>query len=146
MTMNTKVYLRQVYDAHRKIKMLTVKREAIRAELYSVRSPAGAMTPDRVQTSLTGDRMERLVAKVDRLDRDILDELEELFTLQKKITKQIEAIQPERQREVLLRRYCYFQKWESIASDMEVSLRYVYKLHGKALLTFARKYNTVKQL
>lgn len=141
MKMNVKEYLRQIYDAHRKIERLTAKREAIRAELYSVRSPAGAMTPDRVQTSLTGDRMERLVAKVDRIERDIVDELEELFTLQKKITKQIEAIQPEKQRDVLFRRYCLFHKWEQIASDMQVSVRYVHMLHGNALQTFARKYS-----
>ena len=52
------------------------------------------MTPDRVQTSITGDRLERLIAKVDRLERDTVEEMETLLRLQKKISKQIESIQP----------------------------------------------------
>lgn len=99
------------------------------------------MTPDRVQTSITGDRLERLIAKVDRLERDTVEEMETLLRLQKKISKQIESIQPENQKDVLFRRYCLFHKWERIASDMGVTVRYVHMLHGNALQTFARKFS-----
>ena len=37
------------------------------------------------------------------------------------------------QREVLTRRYLLYQKWEYIAVEMNYNIKWIFKLHGKAL-------------
>lgn len=36
--------------------------------------------------------------------------------------------------ELLQRKYIRLQKWEDVAADMKFDNRYIYKLHGKALV------------
>lgn len=136
--MTTKEYLQQVYAAERKIKYLQSRREQLRSEMFSVKSPAGSMNPDKVQSSITGDKLERLIARVDTLERGIVDELNRLFELQERISKEIDRVQKQKYRYVLRARYINFQRWERIAVDMDVSVRYVYMLHGQALQAFEK--------
>lgn len=135
--MTAKEYLQQIYHLDRKIKRLEAKREAIRADLYSVKSTTD-YNADRVQTSVEGDTMLRLIAKVDSIERDIVTELERAVVLKDKISRQIESVQNERQKAVLFRRYVLCERWEQIAVDMNVSVRYVYMIHGEALHYFAK--------
>lgn len=134
--MTTKQYLQQIYQIHRRVRRLQAQREQIRAELYSVGSPAGKMDADKVQTSLSGDTMLRLIAKVDEVERGIVAEMEELLELQHRITREIEQLPNEQQRDVLFQRYVLFKKWEQIAVDMNYTIRRVYQLHGEALESF----------
>lgn len=135
--MTAKEYLQQIYRLDRKIKRLEAKREAIRADLYSVKSTTD-YNADRVQTSVEGDTMLRLIAKVDSIERDIIAELNQLISLKDKISRQIESVQNERQKAVLFRRYVLCERWEQIAVDLNVSVRYVYMIHGEALHYFAK--------
>ncbi len=136
--MTTKQYLQQIYQIHRKVKRLQAQREQIRAELYSIGSPSGKMDADKVQTSTSGDSMLRLIAKVDELEREIVEEVDELLEKQHRITREIEQIPNNRQRDILFRRYVLFQKWERIAVDLDVTVRYVYQVHGDAMKSFAK--------
>ena len=114
------------------------RREEIRAEMYSVKSPAGVMSPDRVQSSITGDKLERLIARVDELERDIVAEIESLEKSRRRISEQIEAVPNETYRTLLHERYELCWKWEKIAVDLNVSIRHVYRLHGEALQAFEK--------
>lgn len=134
--MTTKQYLQQIYQIHRRVMRLQAQREQIRAELYSIGSPSGKMDADKVQTSLSGDTMLRLIAKVDEVERGIVAEVEELLELQHRITREIEQLPNEQQRDVLFQRYVLFKKWEQIAVDMNYTIRRVYQLHGEALESF----------
>ena len=136
--MTAKQYLQQIYQIHRKVKRLQAQREQIRAELYSIGSPSGKMDADKVQTSTSGDSMLRLIAKVDELEREIVEEVDDLLEKQHRITREIEQIPNNRQRDILFRRYVLFQKWERIAVDTNVSIRQVYRDHGDALQAFAK--------
>ena len=136
--MTAKQYLQQIYQIHRKVKRLQAQREQIRAELYSIGSPSGKMDADKVQTSTSGDSILRLIAKVDELEREIVEEVDDLLEKQHRITREIEQIPNNRQRDILFRRYVLFQKWERIAVDLDVTVRYVYQVHGDALKSFAK--------
>lgn len=136
--MTAKEYLQQVYHMHRKVNRLKARREQLRAEMYSIGSPSGKMDADRVQTSMSGDTMLRLIAKVDSLERDIVYEIDEMLDSQRRIAKEIERIPNERQRDVLHKRYIECKRWEQIAVDLDVSVRYVYMVHGDALQAFAK--------
>lgn len=135
--MTAKEHLQQVYAIQRKIKRLQDRREDLRADLYSVKSPSDL--PDiRVQTSLTGDKMLELVAKVDELERGIIAEIDELTEKKQEIIAEIERVPQENYRQLLFDRYILCQKWEQIALDRDKGVRWIYRLHGKALNTFEK--------
>ena len=76
--MTAKEYLQQIYYIHHKINRLKARRDQLRADLYSLGSPAGNMDVDKVQTSMSGDAMLRLIAKVDEAERDIIKEIDKM--------------------------------------------------------------------
>lgn len=138
--MTAKEYLQQIYHLDRRIKRLQAKREEIRADLYSVKSTTD-YNADKVQTSASGDAMLRLIAKADSIDRDIVRKIDRLVSLRDSISKEIEQLPNEKHKEVLFKRYVICERWEQIAVDMNVTLRYVYMVHGEALQVFAKKYS-----
>lgn len=135
--MTAKEYLQQIYHLDRRIKRLQSRREEIRADLYSVKSTTD-YNADRVQSSVAGDSMLRLIAKVDSIERDIVKELDQLISLKNRISKEIEAVPNEKHKTILYRRYVLCERWEQIAVDLNVSVRYVYMIHGEALQSFAK--------
>ena len=135
--MTAKEHLQQVYAIQRKIKRLQDRREDLRADLYSVKSPSD-LPEIRVQTSLTGDKMLELVAKVDELERGIIAEIDELTEKKQEIISEIERVPQENYRQLLFDRYILCQKWEQIALDRDKGVRWIYRLHGKALNTFEK--------
>ena len=132
--MTVKEHLQQVYTINQRIKRLQARREDLRADLYCVKSPQ--IVPDKVQTSLTGDKMLNLIAKVDELERDMVDEIDHLTTVKQSIISEIEKVPEERYRQLLFDRYILCMKWERIALDRDKNVRGIYKLHGKALNSF----------
>ena len=101
--MTAKEHLQQVYAIQRKIKRLQDRREDLRADLYSVKSPSD-LPEIRVQTSLTGDKMLELVAKVDELERGIIAEIDELTEKKQEIISEIERVPQENDRQLLFDR------------------------------------------
>lgn len=65
------------------------------------------------------------------VQRDLVDKL---WTKRIEIERIIFMIKDATYAELLQRRYIRLQKWESIAADMKFDSRYIYKLHGKALI------------
>lgn len=139
--MTAKEYLQQIYIISKKISRLQQLAERLRSEAYSVGSPMGSMSPDKVQTSFSGDKMERMIARMDKTDRQITSEQKRLKAQSLKIHQQIEAMPDERYRSILFNRYVLCKKWESVAEDVNMDLRYVYRLHGEALKDFAERYD-----
>ena len=65
------------------------------------------------------------------VQRDLVDKL---WAKRIEIERVIFMIKDATYAELLQRRYIRLQKWESIATDMKFDSRYIYKLHGKALI------------
>jgi len=147
--MTVKEYLKQIYWTGQRIKQLQEARETINADLYSAKSPN--YVADRVQSSVSGDTMERLIAQADELTHDIERELGKRLALQQKIIDQINKM-PARtesqrlQKSCLYNRYILCHRWERVADEMNVSLRYVYMIHGDALEAFKRLYFRAKSV
>ena len=137
--MTAKEYLQQIYILQGRISRLQRLRSQIRDEMYSVSSPA--LDKDNVSTSKSNP-MERMIAKVDSIERDIVTEMLRLMDRLAFICKQIEALEDERYRKVLYERYIMYFKWEQIATDLSYSLTQVYRLHGEALKAFAAQYGS----
>ncbi len=65
------------------------------------------------------------------VQRDLVDKL---WTKRIEVERVIFMIKDATYAELLQRRYIRLQKWDSIATDMKFDSRYIYKLHGKALI------------
>lgn len=135
--MTAKEHLQQVYMIQRKINRLEAQREDLRADLYSVKSPSD-MPDIRVQTSLTGDKMLELVARVDEIERGIIDEINALVEKKVSITEEIEKVPNENYKQLLFDRYILCRRWEQIAIDRDKSVRTIFKMHGRALNLFEK--------
>lgn len=135
--MTAKEHLQQVYMIQRKINRLEAQREDLRADLYSVKSPSD-MPDIRVQTFLTGDKMLELVARVDEIERGIIEEINALVEKKISITNEIEKVPNENYKQLLFDRYILCKRWEQIAIDRDKSVRTIFKMHGRALNLFEK--------
>lgn len=139
--MTAKEYLQTIHNIQRKINRLEALRQSIRADLYSIGSPSGHMDDDKVQTTISGDKMIKLVAKVDKVERDIVAELSRLTDAKQRMLQQIEKVPVESYRQLLYDRYVLCQRWEKIALDRDTGVRWIYRMHGKALNAFEKVWN-----
>lgn len=65
------------------------------------------------------------------MQRDLVDKL---WTKRIEIERVIFMIENATLAELLQRKYIRLQKWDDIATNMKFDSRYIYKLHGKALV------------
>ena len=140
--MTAKEYLQQVYHINEKVKRLRKRRDDLRNDLYALGSPTGHMDADKVQSSMTDDKMLRLIARVDELERDLVSEIEILIESKQHIIRQIEVLDDERYKTLLFDRYIMLYRWGAIAADMNYRLKWVYSLHGEALKAFGEKWGS----
>ncbi len=80
-----------------------------------------------------GSRMADAVMKMIDLQDEIRNDMDTLVSLKQEITAVIKSIPNLEQQTLLEKRYLCIQSWEQIAVDMGFELRYLYKLHNKAL-------------
>ncbi len=73
------------------------------------------------------------VTKIVDLQTEINADIDALVDLKREITRTIKALTDTEYQTILERRYLVFDSWEKIAAGMGYDLRYLLKLHGKAL-------------
>lgn len=120
--------------------MLIREKDDLRDCLFAYgRSPSDP-TSDRVQTSADPDRLVALISKIDAKEKQIVRRIDALVDLKEKISGQIQKLQDPRYAELLHSRYVLCMKWEDIAFSMGMDPRYVYKVHGHALMAFSEMF------
>lgn len=135
--MTAKEYLQTAYNIQCRIDRLNMRRLDLRNELYSY----GIKSPDSepVQTSISGDRLSEVIGMVDEVERKMVAEIRSLIQQKKTIAAQIETLPNERYRRVLFDRYILCKRWELIATEYDKNIRWVYRMHGRALKLFEEK-------
>lgn len=78
-------------------------------------------------------RMEETIAKIIDLENEIDKDINILVDLKKEIIGVVSKVGTPEYRTILEMRYLQFKKWEQIALLMSTDLRWVYRMHGKAL-------------
>ena len=77
--------------------------------------------------------MEETIAKIIDLQAEINRDIDRLVDLKKELFGTIKAVGDTEFQTILEKRYLCFQSWEQIAVEMGYDLRWLYRLHGKAL-------------
>lgn len=80
-----------------------------------------------------GSRIERALEKLDRLNREIAEDIERYVLLQRGVTAILEQLSDMTMRTVLEYRYLNGATWEQIAEKMGFTYQWVCSLHQKAL-------------
>ena len=77
--------------------------------------------------------MEETITKIIDLQAEINQDIDTLVDLKRDLSATIKAVGNTEYRTVLEKRYLCFQSWEQIAVEMGYDLRWLYRIHGKAL-------------
>jgi hypothetical protein len=80
-----------------------------------------------------GSRLEETILKIIDLEEEINGDIDKLLDLKCEIVGVIKAVEDKEYQTILEKRYLCFMNWEQIAVDMKYELRYLHKLHSKAL-------------
>lgn len=98
------------------------------------------MCPSVIQDGMPhasgGGDLSGYAARMDALERKILKDRYKRIQRFKKIRDQIERLEDENEKDVLVYRYIRAMKWEDIAVKMNIGYRHVLRMHGKALGNF----------
>ena len=78
-------------------------------------------------------RMEEVILQIISLENEMSEDMSALVKLKKEITETIKAVPNMEYQALLEKRYLCFDSWEQIAVDMGYEIRYLQKLHKRAL-------------
>lgn len=78
-------------------------------------------------------RMEETIAKIIDLESEIDRDIDALVDLKQEVKTAISKIEDEKCRVLLELRYINQKSWEEIANQLGYDLRYIHKIHGRAL-------------
>lgn len=99
-----------------------------------------AINSDGIHTSgATSDKLGNCVSRLVDLQRDIDSDILTLEKVRGEIIASLDNVQNDKYRELLRMRYVGHMTLEEIADAMDMSKRWIIKLHGRALQEFYRK-------
>jgi DNA-directed RNA polymerase specialized sigma subunit len=78
-------------------------------------------------------RMEDFIDKAMDLESEINADLCRLIDIKREIVTVVKCVENRELQTLLEMRYLCFKTWEEIAAEMHFDLRWVYRLHGRAL-------------
>ena len=128
--MTTKEYLSQAYHIDQRINS---KIEQI-SRLHDLATKAtSTISETGVCESGNKQRMESNIVEIVDLEREINEDIDMLLDVIRNIMSIIKRVKNPEYQTLLELRYLCFKKWEQIAIDMDYDLRYIHKLHLRAL-------------
>lgn len=133
--MKVKEYLSQLFWIDRDIKTLMDER----AEILSSTFKSPIWSDMKVQSS-AGKQLEDLYVEIAEYSERIVEKSDELIRLKIKISKQIDEIEETQLRVLLRLRYTMGLSWEQVANNMNLDIRWVHRIHNKALIEFDKKF------
>lgn len=136
LSQQAKEYFAQIRKTDRLINRLDSTIATLRSSLTSTGSQ---LKQDKVQTSGPKNSLEETICKIDELERTINARIDELVSMKQEAFTMINRIPDLDQQNVLIARYIDGKKWLDIAFDLNFSISQVYKIHGKALISFSEK-------
>ena len=131
--MTAKEYLNRVRRQYYVVKQAEEELTAIKADILSLK--ASSMTEH-----VSGTKESDLADKYIRLERyfdTVTAEWDRLIGMRIEAKAMIRTLPDETQQAVLYARYINCGRWEDIAADMNYSWKHIFRLHGKALQSFA---------
>ena len=131
---SAKEYLKSIRTLDMAIK---VKEEELYRLKLNIASLSPQTTGERVMNSSTSDMMST-VDKIVDMQAVINAEIDRLVNLKEEARSKINQLKDTRYVSLLTDYYINCKTWEQVADDMGYDLRWVYRLHGRALQSFSK--------
>ena len=131
---SAKEYLKSIRTLDMSIK---VKEEELYRLKLNIASLSPQTTGERVMNSSTSDMMST-VDKIVDMQAVINAEIDRLVNLKEEARSKINQLKDTRYVSLLTDYYINCKTWEQVADDMGYDLRWVYRLHGRALQSFSK--------
>ena len=135
--MTAKEYLSQAATLKRRIKQIEDRIEELRTEASSPK--AIRYDKDMIQSSPSGDALANYMITLDHEERKLIRLKEQYLDIHEEIRNRILLVRPDLYADVLYMRYLEGKSLVDISEELSYSYIYACKLHGRALLEFARK-------
>ena len=152
LSQQAKEYFAQIRKTDRLIHRLDSTIATLRSSLTSTGSQ---LKQDKVQTSGPKNTLEETITKIIALEAKINARIDELVSMKQEAFTMINRIPDLDQQNILIGRYIQLKKWEDISEEMKeagmeienhtanhlelnYSMQWVFELHGKGLLAFAK--------
>lgn len=127
--MTVKEWLNRGFKLNKEIEQLVEAKEKAKDLACSVVSNLGN---EKVQGT-TGNSTENKMVSYAEYSRLLSKRIDKLLEINKEIVGAISKVDDATLRSLLTARYINFKTWERIAEDLDKELRWVYRLHKKAL-------------
>lgn len=101
---------------------------------------------DRVQTSMTGDKLCKDVVKYTMFDQHINNEIDKFVDAKKRIIAEIRGLHDKNYIQILTKVYVQFKTVKVASQEMNKSYSYTVELHKKALAAFEKTYKNLTYL
>lgn len=128
--MTTKEYLSQAYRIDQRINSKLEQVASLRALATKATSTISDNLPSGSQNV---QAMEDNIVKIIDLENEINKDIGTLVDLRREIVGVIKRMSNPEYQTLLELRYLCFYSWEKVAVEMDYDLRYMHKLHRKAL-------------
>lgn len=136
LSQQAKEYFAQIRKTDRLIHRLDSTIATLRSSLTSTGSQ---LKQDKVQTSGPKNTLEETITKIIDLEAKINARIDELVSMKQEAFSMISKIPDLDQQNVLVGRYIQLKKWEDLAAEFEYTTQWLFEIHGKALLAFAKE-------
>ena len=134
--MTAKEYLRQLKYLDNRINAKLLEREQIRA--IAEKTTIGLS--EKVQTSSSADKISDVVLRLVEIEETINKDIDKLVELREEAGNKINRISNDKYKIVLSIYYLSNKTFEDVAELTNMSLRWIYILHGKALKEFEKNF------
>ena len=135
LSQQAKEYFAQIRKTDRLINRLDSTIATLRSSLTSTGSQ---LKQDKVQTSGPKNTLEETITKIIDFEAKINARIDELISMKQEAFTMINRIPDLDQQNVLVGRYIQLKKWEDLAAEFEYTTQWLFEIHGKALLAFAK--------
>ena len=136
LSQQAKEYFAQIRKTDRLINRLDSTVVTLRSSLTSTGSQ---LKQDKVQTSGPKNTLEETITKIIDLEAKINARINELVSMKQEAFTMISKVPDLDQQNVLVGRYIQLKKWEDLAAEFEYTTQWLFEIHGKALLAFAKE-------
>ena len=110
--------------------------ETIKEQIEHYRSMVNNCTAtysDSPKSTTSNYKLEECTQKIMELQEELCSAMVDLVDVTCEISRAIQKIENYDYQNLLVKRYVLGQSWEKIAEDLGFALRYIHKLHGRAL-------------
>lgn len=134
--------VKEAKDYLLQIKLLDAQIDCMLNTVQGLRDSLLRITPvlkdDVVSGSSSHDRMSATIAKIVDLEKEINAKVDDMVDRKSRVIRLLEKVRNPDYLTILQRRYVDLASFEEIAAEMHYTYRWICKLHGRALQTFAK--------